>query len=172
MASDSGSAQSTVARMEGMPANDELGGAPRKKACTKVDLELDVFYILALRAYAGWENVPQPWSTEIAMKYVNFAHFDCLRPESSHVAHCKAKDVKYSHIEDLEVKWRFLTILRGIPNDERWPKNVIPKCAASLMYAEHVLRVRVDWSTLKSVNKKIGQIGDALAIKKTSEYSI
>ena len=34
------------------------------------------------------------------------------------------------------------------------------------MYAEHVLRVRVDWSTLKSVNKKIGQIGNALAIKK------
>ena len=51
-------------------------------------------------------------------------------------------------------------------NEERWPKNAIPKCVASLMYAEHVLRVRVDWSTLKSVNKKIGQIGDALAMKK------
>ena len=34
------------------------------------------------------------------------------------------------------------------------------------MYAEHVLRVRVDWSTLKSINKKIGQIGDTLIIKK------
>ena len=45
-------------------------------------------------------------------------------------------------------------------------KNAIPKCVASLMYAEHVLRIRVDWSTLKSMNKKIGQIGDALAIKK------
>ena len=96
--------------MEGTPVNDELGEAPRKKARTEVDLELDVFYNPALRAYAGWENVPQPWSTETAMKYVNFAHFDCLWPESSHVAHCKAKDAKYSHIEDLEVKWRFLTI--------------------------------------------------------------
>ena len=100
------------------------------------------------------------------MKYVNFAHFDHLRPESSHVAYCKAKDAKYSHIEDLEVKWRFLTILRGISNEERWPKNAIPKCVASLMYAEHVLRVRVDWSTLRFINKKIGQIGDALSTKK------
>ena len=166
MASGSGSAQSTVARMEGTPANDELGGAPRKKVRTEVDLELDIFYNPALRAYAGWKNIPQPWIAETAMKYVNFTHFDRLWPESSHVAHCKAKDAKYSHIEDLEVKWRFLTILRGISNEERWPKNAIRKCVASLMYAKHVLRVRVDWSTLKSVNKKIGQIGDALAMKK------
>ena len=104
MASSSVSAQLTVARMEGTPANDELGRAPRKKAYTEVDLELDVCYNLALRAYAGWENVLQPWSAKTAMKYVNFAHFDCLWLESSHVAHCKAKDAKYSHIEDLEVK--------------------------------------------------------------------
>ena len=104
MASDNGSAQSTVARMEERSVNDELGGAPRKKADTKVNLELDVFYNPALRAYAGWENVPQPWLAQTAMKDVNFVHFDRLWPESTHVAHCKAKDAKYSHIEDLEVK--------------------------------------------------------------------
>ena len=53
MASGSGSAQSTVARLEGTPANDELGGALRKKARTEVDLKLDIFYNLALRVYAG-----------------------------------------------------------------------------------------------------------------------
>ena len=105
------------------------------------------------------------------MKYVNFAHFDYLWPESSHVAHCKAKDAKYSHIEDLEVKWRFLTILRGISKEERWPKNAIPKCVASLMYAEHVLRV----SGL--IHSKIHQQEDwtnwrCLGNKKTSGYSV
>ena len=45
-------------------------------------------------------------------------------------------------------------------------------CVASLMYVEHVLRVRMDWSTLRSINKKIGQIGDALLTKKTSGNSI
>ena len=88
MASGSGSTQSMVARMEERPTNDELGGAPRKKARTEVELELDVFYNLALRAYAGWENVPQPWSAETTMEYVSLAHFDCLWPESSHAAHC------------------------------------------------------------------------------------
>ena len=104
MASSSDSTQSIVARMEERPANDELGGAPKMKARMEVDLELDVFENLALKAYAGWENVPQPWLAETTMKYVNFAHFNRLWPESFHVAHCKAKDAKYSHIEDLEVK--------------------------------------------------------------------
>ena len=73
MASGSGSAQLTMARTEGTPANHELGGAPRKKARTEVELELDVFYNPTLRAYAGWEIIPQPWTAETAMKYVNFA---------------------------------------------------------------------------------------------------
>ena len=123
MASSSGSTGSMVARREERPANDELGGAPKKKACKEADLELDVFNNPILRAYAGWENVPQPWLAE----YVSFAHFDRLWPESSHAAHCKTRDAKYSHIEDLEVKWRFLTILRGISNQQKWPKNAIPR---------------------------------------------
>ena len=53
MASGRGSTQSMVARMVERPTNDELGGAPRKKARTKVDLELDIFYNPMLRAYAG-----------------------------------------------------------------------------------------------------------------------
>ena len=68
MASGSGSTQSTVARMEERPANDELSGAPRKKARMEVELELDVFYNPALRAYAGWKNVPYPSSVETVMK--------------------------------------------------------------------------------------------------------
>ena len=166
MASDSGSTSSMVAKRKERLTNDKLGYAPAKKPRKEADLELDVFNNLALRAYVGWENVPQPWSIETAMEYVSFAYFDCLWPESSHATHCKAKDAKYSHIEDLEVKWRFLTILKGISNKERWSKNAIPCCVASLMYVEHVLGVKVDWSTLRSINKNIGQIGDALSKKK------
>jgi hypothetical protein len=48
------------------------------------------------------------------------------------------------------VKWRFLTILRAISNSDRYVRNIIPVSIVSLMYAEHVLRVPVDWSTLPS----------------------
>ena len=176
MTSGSGNTRSTVTRSrEERLANDELAGAPEKKAHKEADLELDVYNLnLALRAYAGWENVSQPWLAETAMDYVNFAHFDRLWRESFHTAHCKATDAKYSHIEDLEVKWRFLTILKEFSNKERWPKNTIPYCVASLMYAEHVLGVRVDWSTLRSTNKSIRQIRDALSKKKPMDilYSL
>ena len=170
MASGSGSIRSTMARRrDERLANDELGGASKRIAHKEVDLELDVFDNPTLRAYAGWENVPQPWSAETTMEYVSFTHFDCLWPESSHVAHCKAKDAKYSHIEDLEVKWRFLTILKEISNEERWSENAISCCVASVMYVEFVLEVRVDWFTLRSTNKSIGQIRDALSKKKPVE---
>ena len=78
------------------------------------------------------------------MKYVGFPHFDWLWLRSCHERHCKAKGVSYAQIPDMETKWRFLTIFRNISNLERWPKGAIPKFVASIMYAEHVLRVRVD----------------------------
>ena len=67
MANNSGSTQSMMTIMEERPANYGLGYASRKKAYKEVDLKLDVFNNPTLRAYVGWEKVPQPWSVEIAM---------------------------------------------------------------------------------------------------------
>jgi hypothetical protein len=39
-------------------------------------------------------------------------------------------------------------------NLERWPKSAIPKSVAYMIYAVHVLRVRVDWSSLGALNEK------------------
>ena len=47
------------------------------------------------------------------------------------------------------MRWRFLTILRAISEQTKWPKGSIPRSIASMMYAEHVLRVDVDWSTFR-----------------------
>ena len=110
-------------------------------------MELDVFHNPELLAYPGWEQQPSPWSVATAMKYVGFPHFDRLWPPTSHEQHCKSRDAKYLHLEDVEVKWRFLTILQAISEQTKWPKGSIPRSIASMMYAEHVLRVDVDWST-------------------------
>ena len=48
------------------------------------------------------------------------------------------------------MKWQFLTILRAISEQTKWPKGSIPRSIASMMYAEHVLRVDVDWSTFRT----------------------
>jgi hypothetical protein len=125
-------------------------------------LEWDVYNDNIQKARAGWETVPQPWSAKTAMQYVGFPHFDRLWPRSCHEKHCKAISASYMQLEDVDAKWRFLTILRSISNLDRWPKSAIPKSVACMMYAEHVLRVRVDWSSLGALHdQKFGGIGIA-----------
>ena len=141
---------------------DEDGDGSKKKHRV-ADLELDIFYNLELLAYLRWEQQPQPWSVATAMKYVGFPHFDRLWPPTSHERHCKSKDAKYLHLKDVEVKWRFLTILRAISEQTKWPKGSIPHSIASIMYAEHVLCVNVDWSTFST--KGFGAIGPGLLAK-------
>ena len=141
----------------GTPNRQQAAHAPRdedgdegKKKRRVVDMELDVFHNPELLEYPGWEQQPPPWSVATTMKYVGFPHFDRLWPPTSHEQHYKLTDAKYLHLEDVEVKWRFLTILRAISEQTKWPKGSIPHSIASMMYAEHVLRVDVDWSTFRT----------------------
>ena len=102
------------------------------------------------------------------MKYVGFPHFDRLWPPTSHEQHCKSKDEKYLRLEDVEVKWQFLTILWAISEQTKWPKGSIPHSIASMMYAEHVLRVDVDWSTF--CMEGFGAIGPGLLAKRPVHF--
>ena len=61
------------------------------------------------------------------------------------------------------MKWWFLTILWTISEQTKWPKDSIPRNIASMMYAEHVLCVNVDWSTFRT--KGFGAIGQGLLAK-------
>jgi hypothetical protein len=96
------------------------------------------------------------------MQFVGFPHFDRLWPRHCHERHCRALSANYYQLEDVEIKWRFLTILRNISNLAKWSKRAIPKSVAYMMYAEHVLHVRVDWSNLATLSeKKFGGLGTA-----------
>ena len=123
-----------------------------------------MFHNPELLAYPGWEQQPPPWSVATAMKYVGFPHFDRLWPPTSHEQHCKSRDAKYLHLEDVEVKWWFLTILRAISEQTKWPKGSIPRSIASMMYAEHVLHVDVDWPTFRT--EGFGAIGPRFLAKR------
>ena len=59
---------------------------------------------------------------------------------------------------------RFLTILQAILEQTKWAKGSIPRSIASMMYAEHVLRVNVDWSTF--CTEGFGAIGQGLLAKR------
>ena len=158
-----GDGRGTPNRRQTTHAVGDGDGDGGKKKRRVVDLEFNVFHNPELRAYPGWEQQPQPWSVATTMKYVGFPHFDRLWPPSSHEQHCKSKDEKYLHLEDVQVKWQFLTILRAISEQTKWPKGSIPRSIASMMYAEHVLRINVDWSTFRM--KDFGAIGQGLLAK-------
>jgi hypothetical protein len=81
---------------------------------------------------------------------VKLAFSDRMWPRECHAKNIERKSASWCDLVDIEVKWRFLTILRAISNSDPYARNIIPVSIVSLMYAEHVLRVPVDWSTLPS----------------------
>jgi hypothetical protein len=135
---------------------------PKKSTRKCCELEWDVYDDHTQKARTGWAMVQQPWSAKIAMQFVGFPHFDRLWPRHCHERHCRVLSVNYHQLEDVEIKWRYLTILRNIFNLAKWPKGTIPKSVVCIKYAEHVLRVRVDWSNLTALSeRKFGGLGIA-----------
>ena len=100
------------------------------------------------------------------MKFFDFPHFDRLWPNRQHKLDCKAKNAKYGALKDMVVKCRFLCILWAVSNEPKWLKNEILKAILALMYAEHVLKKKVNWSTSKTLGSSFGSLGDKLTAKK------
>jgi hypothetical protein len=90
-------------------------------------------------------------------------------PHECHAKNIETKSASWCDLIDIEVKWRFLTILRAISNSDRYARNIIPVSIVSLMYAEHVLRVPVDWSTLPSTG--FGHLSEMYLTRKPAQIA-
>jgi hypothetical protein len=125
-----------------MASNGEKNNAHRRGKKEVMNMELyDDHSILA---ESGWQAAEEPWSSNIALQYVKFAFSDRMWPRECHAKNVETKSAPWCDLIDIEVKWRFVTILRAISNSDRYAQNMIPVSIVSLMYAEHVLRVPVD----------------------------
>jgi hypothetical protein len=113
-------------------------------------MNMELYDDHSILAELGWQDVEQPWSSNTALQYVKLAFSDRMWPRECHTKNIEKKSASWCDLVDIEVKWRFLTILQAISNSDRYARNIIPVSIVSLMYAEHVLRVPVDWSTLPS----------------------
>ena len=121
----------------------------------------------SILAERGWEAAELPWSSTIARQYVKLAFSDRMWPRECHAKNIDAKCALWGDLNDIEVKWRFLTILRAISNSDRYNRGVIPQFIVSLMYAEQILRVPVDWSTLPSTG--FGRLSDMYLTRKPTK---
>jgi hypothetical protein len=113
-------------------------------------MNMELYDDHSILAEPGWQDAQQPWSSNTALQYVKLAFSDRMWPRECHAKNIERKSASWCDLVDIEVKWRFMTILRAISNSDRYARNIIPVSIVSLMYAEHVLRVPVDWSTLPS----------------------
>jgi hypothetical protein len=113
-------------------------------------MNMELYDDHSILAEPRWQDAEQPWSSNTALQYVKLAFLDRMWPRECHAKNIERKSASWCDLVNIEVKWRFLTILRAISNSDRYARNIIPVSIVSLMYVEHVLRVPVDWSTLPS----------------------
>jgi hypothetical protein len=131
-----------------MVSSGEKKNAYRRGKKEVMNMELyDDYSILA---ELGWQAAEQPWSSSTVLQYVKLAFSDRMWPRKCHAKNVETKSASWYDLVDIEVKWRFVMILRALSNSDRYARNMILVSIVSLMYAGHVLRVVVDWSTLPS----------------------
>jgi hypothetical protein len=123
----------------------------------------------SILAESGWQDVEQPWSSSTTLQYVKLAFSDRMWPCECHAKNIETKNASWCDLVDIEVKWRFVTILRAISNSDRYARNIIPVSIVSLIYAEHVLRVPVDWSTLPST--RFGRLSEMYLTRKPTQIA-
>jgi hypothetical protein len=132
----------------------EMANSGKKKNAhrrgKKKVMNMELYDDHSILAEPGWQDAEQPWSSSTALQYVKLVFSDRMWPRQCHTKNIETKSASWCDLIDIEVKWRFLTILRAISNSDCYVRNIIPVSIMSLMYAEHVLRVPVDWSTLPS----------------------
>jgi hypothetical protein len=113
-------------------------------------MNMELYDDHSILAKPGWQDAEQPWSLSTAFQYVKLAFSDRMWACECHAKNIETNSASWYDLVDIEMKWRFVTILRAILNSDHYAQNIILVSIVSLMYAEHVLKVSVDWSTLPS----------------------
>jgi hypothetical protein len=130
-------------------------------------MNMELYDDHSILAEPGWQVAEQSWSSSTALQYVKLAFSDRMWPRKCHAKNIETKSASWCDLINIEVKWRFLTILRAILNSDHYARNIIPASIVSLMYAEHVLRVPVDWSTLPSTG--FGRLSEMYLMRKPAQ---
>jgi hypothetical protein len=132
-------------------------------------MNMELYDDYSILVEPGWQDAEQLWSSSTALQYVKLAFSNRMWPRECHAKNIEIKNTSWCDLFDIEVKWRFVTILWAISNSDRYARNIIPVSIVSLMYAEHVLRVPVDWSTLPSIG--FGRLSEMYLTRKPAQIA-
>ena len=137
---------------EGVEVNEPRKSKPKG---TPQDVQWEIYNNPNILAKPGWEEQTTPWTALIASRYVNWVHVDrAFWPRDRHERNCASASGKWTQMNNIPMKWRMLSVLRAISDDPKYAKHNIPLCIVAMVYAESVLKVQVDWSSLPSAVRK------------------
>jgi hypothetical protein len=107
-----------------MASSEEKKNTHRQRKKKVMNMELyDDYSILT---EPGWQAAEQSWSSSTTLQYVKLAFSDRMWPRECHAKNIETNNASWCDLIDIEVKWRFVTILRAISNSDRYTQNIIP----------------------------------------------
>lgn len=137
-----------------------------------------------LKAFKGWQDVPMPWTFTHCAKYIAWCHLGRMWPHSRYSSIRRYDKANLNYCTNEQVKERSIQAYQHIYNKARIHRNEVNLSILRMVYAEVILGVIVDWSTLEiQSNSKMNPIttptlphvrkflGDALG-KKAMEVEI
>jgi hypothetical protein len=108
----------------------EMASSGKKKYAhrrgKKEVMNMELYDDHSILAELGWQAAEQPWLSSTTLQYVKLAFSDRMWPRECHAKNIERKNTSWCDLVDIEVKWRFLTILRAISNSDRYARNIIP----------------------------------------------
>jgi hypothetical protein len=88
---------------------------PHKRGKKEV-MNMELYDDHSILVEPRWQDVEQPWSSSTVLQYVKLAFSDRMWPLECHAKNIETKSASWCDLVDIEVKWRFVTILRAISN--------------------------------------------------------
>jgi hypothetical protein len=104
-------------------------------------------------AFKGWKEVPKPWTYADCEEYIERCHIDKKFPPERHRKNRKSNkaNLKFCSCPDF-TQWyiEVYQVLYGRANVER---NEVVLYICRMVWAEVVLKKKVDWRTIKQAKK-------------------
>jgi hypothetical protein len=104
-------------------------------------------------AFEGWEDEPSPWSLITCEDYIEWCHLSKLFAPHRHLINRRMNKANLKYCSNEEFRTRALQAHQYLYDIELMPRNDCPLYLARMVYAEVILKKRVDWKTVRKTPK-------------------
>lgn len=122
----------------------------RKRAGKMQKKRIHVLQNPAKIAFRGWEAIPEPWSYNDCVNYIEWCHISKVFPLNRHNNHRRFNKVNLKYCTCPEFQQRCIEVYQVLYQRGEVHRNEIPLIICRMVWAEVKLKKSVDWRTVKS----------------------